>query len=103
MKNTTKIIGAVIAMALTGATAHAAVEPVEMRAPQKTLVDFKAEYAGTKPVVAINKYWEYQALQRTPRPTLAVTTIREEDERGQALATGTKPVVGALRKFEGRN
>lgn len=98
MKTAMKVVGAMIALGLFTAGAYAEMVEVEMPAPGKTLVDFKAEYAGTKPVVAVLKHWEYQALQMAPKPTLAVAAIREE--RGQDFATGTKPVIGALKRLE---
>ena len=96
MKTTMKVLGLAVVMGLAAAGAYAAGEEGMVQVPVKNLPDFQAQYTGTKPVIAINRYFEYKALQLAPRPTLATARIRG-DERGRA--TGTKPVVGILQRL----
>lgn len=96
MKTTAKVLAVIAVMATAGA-AYAAGGEMAAQVPGKTLADFQAQFAGTKPVVAIDKYLEYQALQLAPKPTLAQPRLREE---GRGPATGTKPVLQMLERRE---
>ena len=99
MKNQGRFFGSLLVLGLFAAPAYAASEVAAPEVSIKSLVDFKAEYSGTKPIVAINKYWEYRALQMAPKPTLAEPRMRSE---AASAPTGTKPVVVDLKRLEGR-
>jgi hypothetical protein len=60
--------------------------------PEKTLKDFRSDYGGTKPLVAVHKYWEYQTVRDMPRTTLEPARMRAEAP-GAVSYFGTKPVI----------
>ena len=96
MKTKMKVLGLAVVMGLAAAGAFAAGEEGMVQVPVKTLPDFQSQYVGTKPVIAIDRYFEYKALQLAPRPTLAPVRMRDD---GQGPATGTKPVAGMLQRL----
>ena len=88
MRNFMKSIAGLAVMAMAVAPVYAALETVESA---KSLADFQKQYAGTKPVVAFDKYREFNTLQKFPRPTLESSRIRTEVEVSDF--SGTKPIV----------
>ncbi len=89
MKTWTKTTAVAVVLLAAATGANAAQMAAEL--PARTLADFQKQYAATKPVVAVQKFWEYEALKATPRPTLAVSHMRTE---GDTADISTKPVLG---------
>jgi hypothetical protein len=103
MKHLTIIFLTLLAVTWVATNATAMVETGGIVAPEKTLADFQRENAGTKLVVAWNKYAEYKSF---PRPTLEAGRIRTEAMAPAKTAVadyaaGTKWVVGFWKSLEG--
>ena len=108
MKNSYKVLGLMLVLALIAIPAYAAMETSgsEVVAPVKTLADFQKEWSGSKPITPILKYYDWKTmLELAPKPTLAVSRMRTEgvtlDEKTLAnLNRGTKPVIGYIQAEE---
>lgn len=95
MKNQIKLITLIAVLGFLAIPAYA--DEMAAGMPGKTLADFQKEYSGTKPIVAWNKYHEYLALQKAPRPTLEPSRMRTEHVH-PAVASGTKDIVAFLKR-----
>ncbi len=96
MKNRYLIIALTVAFILS-TTPILTAEISGEQMPMRTLADFQKEYSGTKPIVAWNKYHEYLALQKAPKPTLEPSRMRFESNAPES-ARGTKDVVAFLKR-----